>query len=730
MMNWLHVSRLNPQYHVMNDGPGPVPGGLWCRVAWIHGKKILVTSSSQRFASGGTAFYKELRDGVFGKPKWYNAIPGMHGIQKTSKNPKRQKQFIPGGPVCFWPSGGLLTYDSTWGTILFHPLTSKGFPAPRHEGVGIPVFSKMDAPRMPAGSASSITTGDVTGNGHLDIILNVSSWREDGYHPDGKRWNHPEFTPYNSRGSNTVGNDISRDERAPFWGSKALSKYMPETWKDEEGCTRVSCKRIWDGPAGERIMCTALPSRGSLEFSTNRTYRGNSPRGRFIVLEGDGTMNDIEKTSSSFKYAGMLLESSGEELVTFGQTGVVVLPNGDLFTIDFVGMMQYFRRIESKKFTELPVSVQDGFAPTLHGPIGTACLSGTSLENDEDDSWLLVISGENGLISKVRAWISEVGLKIESPEGNIAIAKKCSFKDDILVVPTFLDSTTLALGSGAGTFTKARIMPGTNPVTARHEGNFSPLRVVAGPVGSVQGTTEEKWGYTCPTAFDWEGDGSRVLVCGDISEYIWLVDREGGRVVLRDEAGKPVRVAWRVRPGVFEWKGDVFIVTLDLEDRITIFKRCEDAIEFSGHVLNATGSPACFHRHGGSKGRLKFEIVDIEDVNASFPTILVGTSGVSIDLHHEDGENAGSFQTGGAVVGIFPPAANAKGMDSWFISSFRILHDVLPVRFGSHSAAPSLIPKEWNGRSPKKGSEILVGAEDGRLYHFPTPRFQSIHSIV
>ena len=43
---------------------------------------------------------------------------------------------------------------------------------------------------------------------------------------------------------------------------------------------------------------------------------------------------------------------------------------------------------------------------------------------------------------------------------------------------------------------------GTYPVF-----EYAPFRIMAGPNGSIQGPAEAKWGYTCLSAADWDGDG-------------------------------------------------------------------------------------------------------------------------------------------------------------------------------------------------------------------------------
>ena len=247
---------------------------------------------------------------------------------------------------------------------------------------------------------------------------------------------------------------------------------------------------------------------------------------------------------------------------------------------------------------------------------------------------------------------------------------------------------------------------------------FNHVRVQAGPVGSVQGTTEEKWGYTCPCACDWAGDGNLVLLSGDISQYLWLLDREGNRTVLRDESNKPLRVSWRVRPSVFEHDGELYVLALDREDRMALFKKTGEKNVKAIYLVNKEdGKPYGFGRHGGSAGRLKFEAIHLAGYESEMPSILMGTVGF------------GNALTSSACVLLWP----GKGtLDDWRLQDpmYLVDHDELDekdyiVSFGRHSAAPAIIPEQWDGRKVKKGKSILVGAEDGRLYYFPNPRFKT-----
>jgi hypothetical protein len=216
--------------------------------------------------------------------------------------------------------------------------------------------------------------------------------------------------------------------------------------------------------------------------------------------------------------------------------------------------------------------------------------------------------------------------------------------------------------------------------------------------------------------FDLAGDGGRVVISGDISEYLWLVTPDDKRIVLKDRDGKPVRTAWRVRPAVFSIPGGSYLVTLDLENRCTVFKLDGVTLHRIGVVTNQDGSVFGAGRYGGSRGRLKFEAIRGK---GKLPDLLVGTP---------VGASLGGYTTQLAVVGRL---RSRGSVDQWSIESIDVMgvkakEGFSAITFGHHCCAPATIPENWDGRSPKQGNRIVVGAEDGRLYYFSDPAFFTI----
>jgi hypothetical protein len=109
---------------------------------------------------------------------------------------------------------------------------------------------------------------------------------------------------------------------------------------------------------------------------------------------------------------------------------------------------------------------------------------------------------------------------------------------------------------------KGRVARWAAPV--RLEADGKPIRLDKNEC--LQGPCEWLWGYSNPTAADWDLDGDLDLLCGSTAEtYVWFENvgsktaprlTARGPLRLGDGGGKPVSCAWRTRPGVGDLDGD------------------------------------------------------------------------------------------------------------------------------------------------------------------------------
>lgn len=248
------------------------------------------------------------------------------------------------------------------------------------------------------------------------------------------------------------------------------------------------------------------------------------------------------------------------------------------------------------------------------------------------------------------------------------------------------------------------------------EAGGTTLRIMAGPNGSIQGPAESKWGYTTLSAADWDGDGLTDLIVNSILGKVVWYRNTGTRSVPRLAPAQMVEVAWEGEPPKTQfawWKPaprelatqwrttpvaidlnkdrKVDLVMLDHEGWLAFFERRADGALSPGKriLCDEKGEPLQLNGSvGGRSGRRKLTLADWD-----------GDGVLDLLLN---GKNAEFWRGLGQIDG------------KW---RFQKVGDVSPRNIEGHDTSPTIV--DWNS---DQVPDLVIGAEDGKLYYLRNPR--------
>lgn len=249
-----------------------------------------------------------------------------------------------------------------------------------------------------------------------------------------------------------------------------------------------------------------------------------------------------------------------------------------------------------------------------------------------------------------------------------------------------------------------------------------PIRIMAGPNGSIQGPAEAKWGYTTVSVADWDGDGLPDLIVNSIwGKVIWFknigtrhapklappqpieVEWEGAAPGLawgwQKPQGKALLTQWRTTPYAIDWNGDglVDLVMLDQEGYLAYFERAKR----DGKLVllpprrvfcDEQGNPLHFATGtGGKSGRRKLCFTDWDGTGKR--DILINSNNAERwkQTDHRDGK--------------------------WF---FKNVGNLDTLNLAGHDTSPTTV--DWNNDGIP---DLVLGAEDGHFYYMKNPRTKS-----
>ncbi len=252
------------------------------------------------------------------------------------------------------------------------------------------------------------------------------------------------------------------------------------------------------------------------------------------------------------------------------------------------------------------------------------------------------------------------------------------------------------------------------------------MRIMAGPNGSIQGPCEAKWGYTCLSTADWDGDGRPDIIVNSIwGEVVWYkntgkpmqlngpfamnVRRDGAPPKpewnWRNPAPDALVTQWRTTPAAVDWNNDGLtdLVVLDHEGYLALFERAKDE---TGELYLKPGK-RIFYGEDASGYAQKNEVKDTVPGPLRLNVGAAGASGRR-KICFVDWDKDGDLDL----------MANSENV-SWFENVrrsgdtvwFRNRGPIAPYKLAGHTTSPT--PVDWDNDGI---CDLLVGAEDGHFY--------------
>jgi hypothetical protein len=266
------------------------------------------------------------------------------------------------------------------------------------------------------------------------------------------------------------------------------------------------------------------------------------------------------------------------------------------------------------------------------------------------------------------------------------------------------------------------------------------VRYSAGPQGSIQGPCEAKWGYTAPSVADWDHDGRLDIVTNGIwGKITWHAGLEDGQlgphaaVLSADDGaarkpawnwwtpeGNELVTQWRTTPCAVDWNGDglVDLVMLDHEGYLAVYVRSRAATG-NGPGADATGSlgglvllppkrlfkmigPCEFDQRHKPVGDKKDDLLRLNANRA-------GASGRrKLCVVDWDGDGRLDLLVNSVNVNWLRNVRTDDEGFTWF-EDMGLMDDRV---LAGHTTSPTTVDWDQDGIP-----DLLVGAEDGRLYY-------------
>ncbi len=255
------------------------------------------------------------------------------------------------------------------------------------------------------------------------------------------------------------------------------------------------------------------------------------------------------------------------------------------------------------------------------------------------------------------------------------------------------------------------------------EADGAPIRIIAGPNGSIQGPCEEKWGYTCLSVADWDGDGLADVMLNSIRGEIHWCRNIGTRTAPKLAPPQPVAAEWEGPQPELAWGwlkpfGSKNILT---QWRTTPYMIDLDEDGLMDLVMLDTEGYLCLWRRARRNGKLVVLPPErcLCDEKGN-PLLLAGrntAAGPKSNYAGGSGRRKFCFMgwTGDGKKDLIANSRNVmlyeflkKENGKWYFANRGDLDD---APLAGHTTSPTACDFDGDGKE-----ELLVGAEDGFFY--------------
>jgi FG-GAP-like repeat len=474
----------------------------------------------------------------------------------------------------------------------------------------------------------------------------------------------------------------------------------------------------WDNAFSEKGEWLRGPLHGSVHIALNK-----------------GSENDPEYSDPFELHAGdQAIDVYGAPFADFADYDGD--GDQDLICAEFLDGFNYFENIGTRTdpvYAPVKRLINDGKEIKMD----LQMITPTSIDWDKDGDIDLVVGDEDGRVALIQNTGQVVNGMPQFLQPQYFQQESKFLKFGVLATPVSVDwdddgDEDLIAGNSAGYIGFIENLDGGNPpkwappIKLEIEGK--PIRIQAGPNGSIQGPAEAKWGYTTVSVIDWDNDGLLDILANSIwGRIVWYKNKgEKGNPILSEEQavevewvdknpkpawnwwnpkGKEMVSQWRTTPYSIDWNKDGLndLVMLDHEGYLAFFERQKK----DGKLILLPGKRIFVGTDRDAKNNIISDISGLLRLNSN----SAGKSGRrKLCFADWDGDGLQDLLINSGNVNFLKNMGDSAGFTKF---KFIEVVDTISILAG-HTTSPTIV--DWN---KDKIPDLLVGAEDGHFYYLP-----------